>query len=482
VLQGAKKAAVERLASLGSIAAVALLLKFWGQNPFGDHATYALATAAALSFAHPGLGPAALLAYLAFSLALSGGIWFVLALLILPAAAFSIRFWPQSALWAIALSTVHLSLVNYVSLAALIFSLQYSTSSLAAALMAFYALAANVKLAAALPPGTLGCGGLVVAVGSAAADGSSLESVSNWFYANFLGPPQLLFQTLVFAVSGAAAAKLSDIDGGKKIAALAPAAAILFAHYAVATKLGLNLDISTVAMPLATALFTVVSRKPTLQRPRQQLPKPPLLLEHLDRAWLALLRLLKQGEKVVLVFGPKGCGKTMLIAEACAASGFEVAYDGDFRGKVVHIESAEHIPDLEEQVFSALKRGARCVVLETSRPIVVAEKLKRINLRKAVYVPPPDKKARARVLEALLGGALEDSQLAELAEATEGYSLKALIQLAEQLRKAPTHLNSLNTMSGLQQSGEIPLLTKEELAELERFMLSFNGLLMGFAI
>jgi hypothetical protein len=36
-------------------------------------------------------------------------------------------------------------------------------------------------------------------------------------------------------------------------------------------------------------------------------------------------------------------------------------------------------------------------------------------------------------------------------------------------------------MNGLQQSGEIPLLTKEELAELERFMLSFNGLLMGFA-
>jgi hypothetical protein len=481
VLRGAKKAAVERLASLGFIAAVALLLKYWGQNPLGDHAIYALATAAALSLAHPGLGPAALLAYLAVSLALSGGIWSVLALLLLPAAAFSIRFWPQSALWAIALSTVHLSLVNCLSLAALIFSLQYSTPSMAAALMAFYALAANVKLAATLPPGTLGCGGLVIAVGSAAADGFSLESISNWFYANFLGPPRLLFQTLVFAVSGAAAAKLSDIEGGREIAALAPAAAILFAHYAVATNLGLNLDTLTVATPLATALFTVVSRKPTLRRSSRPQPKPPLLLEHLDRAWLALNRLLKQGEKVVLVFGPKGCGKTMLIAEACAASGFEVAYDGDFRGKVVHIENAEHLPDLEERVFGALRRGARCVVLETSRPIAVAQKLKRIHLRKAIYVPPPDKKARARILEALLGGALEDSQLTNLAESTEGYSLKALIQLAERLRKAPTHLDSLNTSSGLQ-CGEIPLLTKEELAELERFMLSFDGLLMGFAI
>lgn len=481
MFQGAKKAVIERFASLGFTIALALLLKFWGQDPTGDLAAYALAIAAALSLAHPGLGPTTLLAYLTFSLALCGGVWSVLALMILPAIAFSIRFWLQSALWAVALSTVQLGLVNYASLAVLIFSLQYSTSSLAAALMAFYALAANIKLAVTLPPGTLGSGGLVVAAGSAAAGSSLLESISDWFYANFLGPPRLLFQALVFAVSGAAAVKLSAIDGGKRFAVLAPAAAILFAHYAITAKLGLNLDFSTVATPLAAALLTVVaSPKPVLRRPRRPPPKPPLLLEHLDRAWLALFRLLNQGEKVVLVFGPKGCGKTMLVAEVCAASGLEIAHDGDWQGKVVHIENAESFPNLEAQVLNVLKKGARCVVLETSRPVALASKLKSIRLRKAVYVPPPDRKARARILDNLLGNALEKKRLAELADSTEGYSLKALIQLSEQLRKTLSASDALSAVDRLRQIEVSPLLTKEELAELERFMLSFKGLLMGF--
>jgi hypothetical protein len=473
-------AAAERLASLGSVAALYALFGLYGLGP-ANVTVHVLVVACALSLVHPGLGPTALLAYLSSSLALGGGIWLVLALALMLPAAVAIRYWPQAALWLAAiLAAYRADAVSYIALAALVYSLRRATPSSAAALMAFYALAVNVKLAVSLPPGAVGCGGLVVAAALREAGRQPLELVSDWFYSNFLGPPHLFFQMLVYAIGGAATVKGSQSFG--RAAAPLSAAAISLAHYAIAVKVGLIPDPAALAVvPLATALLAVAPRSLQLRRAPPQVPPPPPLLEHLSSAWIALYRLVKRGERLLLVFGPRGCGKTVLIAEVCAASGLELARDGDCRGKVVHVENAESVTDLEKCVERALRMGARCVVLETSRPAAVAQKLQGLPLRKAVYVPPPDQAARARILRLLLGARLGSRQLAELAEATEGFSLRALIRLAEYIREGHAIEDALRAASELQLSGTTPLLTVEELREIENFTSSFKGLVMGFA-
>jgi len=475
-----KLSIAERLASLASVAALSALWKLWGFGPTNP-AAGELAIVCALSLAHPGLGPAALLAYLSLSLAPSSGVWLVLALTLALPAAMAFRFWLQAALWLAALLAVHrANAVSYVALAALARSLQQATPSAAAALMAFYALAANLKLAASLPPGTIGCSGLVVAAALTGEGERPLELIGEWFRLNFLGAPRLLFQAAVYAVSGAAVVKGSLVVG--RAAAPLSVAAVSLAQYAVAARLGLNPDLaSVVTAPLMTALFSLAPRSLRLKRESLRIPEPPPLLEHLNAAWIALYRLLKRGERVLLVCGPRGCGKTALIAEVCAASGLELARDGDFRGKIVHVENAENVADLEGFVKRALRMGARCVVLETSRPAVVAQKLKGLSLRKAVYVPPPDQAARARILQLLLGTKLDRQRLLELASATEDFSLRALIHLAECIRGGCTVEDTLQVVNSFRSSGVAPLLTEEELKEIQEFTCSFKGLLMGFA-
>ena len=475
-----KLAVAERLASLSSVAALFALSRLCGLGP-ANATVHALMVICALSLAHPGLGPAAFLAHLSLSLALSGGIWLVPALALMFPAAVAVRFWPQAVLWLAALLAAHRAdVMSYAALAALVYSLRRVTPSSAAALMAFYALAANVKLAASLPPGTIACSGLVVAAALTGARRHSLELVGDWFYSNFLGPPHLFFQMVVYAIGGAATVKGSLSVG--RLAAPLSAAAVSLAQYAVATRLGLNPDLASVAaVPLVTALLSLAPRSLKLKRAPPRVPKPPPLLEHLSSAWLALYKLLERGERVLLVYGPRGCGKTMLIAEVCAASGLELAQNGDCRGKIVHVENAESVADLEELVKRTLKMGARCLVLETSRPAAVAQKLKGLPLRKAVYVPPPDQAARARILQLLLGAKLEEQQLLELADATEGFSLRALIRLAERIRGGCAIEDALQAVNSLRSSGAAPFLTGEELKEIEEFTCSFKGLLMGFA-
>lgn len=481
MLKGAGRAVLERAAGLCSIAVSTALLKLWNP-PVAPPITIALA-AFALALLQPGLGHAATLAYVFCRLALSGGIWLTLALLILPVAVISVRQWVQSALWLAALSTLNAEVASGVAVAAMFLSLRYSTPSTAAALAALYVVSAGIRLSASLPPGGLGSGGFVVARGFAASD-SPFESVYHWFRANLLGPPYLLFESAIYAVGGAAAAKLNAADGGKRsLAAVAPVAAALLAHYSIAAKLGLSVDPLPAAAALATALAGCAQHVPTLrlgrERARRPPPQPPPLLQHLERAWTALLTLLRRGERVILVFGPRGCGKTLLIAEACAASGLELTRDGDVRGRVVHVENAESVARLGEYVVNALRRGARCVILETARPLALAQKLGGLRVDKAIYVPPPDREARTRILALLLGGVLERSQLEKLAEATEGYSLKALMHLAERLRERPG--NALEVVEELRRDPRAPTLAVEELIDLERFMLLFKGLMAGFA-
>jgi len=208
---------------------------------------------------------------------------------------------------------------------------------------------------------------------------------------------------------------------------------------------------------------------------------PPHLPPHLHQAWTSICEMLRAGERLILVFGPPGCGKTALVREACAACGLELSSlkgAEDVRGKVVHIENAESVPGLDTVVRNAIKAGARCVILETRRPRLVLARVGGTRLVKAVYTPPPDAEARREILKRLLGES-HQGLIDLLGDAVQAYSLRGLMRLAASVRRKSEGRGEALDVAGAVHNVP-PDLTPEDLAECENFVATFHGVITGF--
>lgn len=389
----------------------------WGLLP-----PLSLALVAGLS---PRLGVAALYLLAAYTTSTAGGLSTMRGILLIPLAALSLRIWPQTILWLLALNFVSAPLLNCILLAILVTSLQFAAPDASSLLMVLYAVEVNLKLTEKAPPSALVGAGFVFARGLPQSASGRPGDVWLWAESNLLGTPRFLALVAVYAASGALVSKL----GSSKLRLVAPlpsSALISLTYCLVVIESGYAPSALALVLPVTTVLVQLAALTRGVGLRRRLMPEPPLLLSHLRPAWTRLIDLLRRGERVILVLGSRGCGKTLLIAEACAALGLEITRGKPRRGRVVHIEEG---PDLLQHVESALKEGARSVVIEASKSPPLPQGL----IRNAVYVPSPDRGARFHVLTYLIGRRVRLSTIQVLAKATEGCSLRALIALSSRV-------------------------------------------------
>lgn len=474
-----RKVLAERVISFLAVLALSGLLEIRGVAAF-EAVTYSRLLIASLSLGHPGLGPATLLAYLAYFSATSNGLGPLQSILIIPVAALSIRYWVQAILWIASLGLLSMSPLNYAALGALIFSLRHVTPSFAATLVAFYALTANVILYSTLPPGSIACEGFVVVMKPHSPNQSVAGAVGNWLFSNLLGPPNLLLLVLVYAASGASVPRLNKLEAGERVAPLVSILTMLISYNFAAGKLGLTVSPFIIVAPTTSFILAIITNPPSLKSPARPLPEPPILLAHLNRAWVSLYHFLKKGEKIILVFGPRNCGKTLLITEVCAALGLKTTGGRDNRNQVIHVAVTDGISDLNVHLKELVDRGVRSIVIETNRPTEVVSYLG-IPINRAVYVHPPHKEARINLLRIILGGVLSREQIIELGEKTEAYGLITLIKLSEKIKDYIS--KGIDGKRAVKQAlDEIkPDINIEDLLECEKFIVSYKGLLAGFA-
>lgn len=474
-----RRVLAERGVSFLAVLALSELLEIKGVATF-EAVTHSRLLIASLSLGHPGLGPATLLAYLAYFSATSEGLGPLQSILIIPVAALSIRYWVQAILWVATLGLLSMSPLNYAALGALMFSLRHVTPSFAATLVAFYALTANVILYSTLPPGSIACEGFVVVMKTQSLNQSVAGAVGNWFFSNLLGPPNLLLLVLVYAASGASVPRLNKLEAGERVAPLVSILTMLISYYFAAGKLGLTISPFVVVAPTTSFILAITINPPSLKSPIRPLPEPPVLLAHLNRAWISLYHFLKKGEKIILVFGPRNCGKTLLITEVCAALGLKTLDGRDSGSQVIHVAVTDGISDLSVHIKGLLDKGVRSVVIETTRPTEVVSNLG-FPISKAVYVHPPHREARINLLRITLGGVLSSEQIIELGEKTEAYGLITLIKLSEKIKDyiSKGMDSEIAIMKALYEIK--PDITIEDLLECEKFIVSYKGLLTGFA-
>ncbi|MEM1690645.1 MAG: hypothetical protein QXF05_03700 [Thermofilaceae archaeon] len=479
--------AVQVKRALTERAIVSLVLLALGYLTFrgdlsGEHGMLLL-VGLLLSLVLPGLGVAAF----AFPMLMYAGNGHPLTLLLAaPVVVLAFRFWPQACAW---LASVGLEdpLASYLATTALLFSLKFASPNAAAFLMFFYVLSAGFKLARSVPPGSAGCQRLVVARGLANLPESDwVELAGEWFFTNLIGPPRLLLLALTYAAAGAAASKLQRLEA-TRLAGVLPSLVIVLALNVVASTIGVKPGVEPLIVLAGALVMTLLAELRRVKLPsrrlavRRAMRAPRTVLPHMEGAWTALCKMLAGGERLLLVFGPSGCGKTLLVRETLKACRLRVADRSRFKGKVVHLENAESEWNLDETIRKLLISGAKCVVLETSRPLTLLGRLKTVLPRKAVYVMPPDENARSRLISQELAGLADENTVAWLAEATQRYSLRGLMKLLESIKAHVQNGSELGQAIAVALQAVPPDLSYEELAECERFITTFKGMVAGFS-
>lgn len=467
---------------IASLALAALGYVALGSTFFSEHSLLLL-VGLVLSLIQPGLGVAAL----AFPILIFRGFGHPLVLLLVaPVSVLALRFWPQACAWVAAIGVDEL-IVNYAALIALAFSLKFASPGAAAILMFFYALSAGLKLSLMLPPGVLECRLLVVAQGLASVNDSDwIALAGEWFFTNLLGPPRLLLLALTYAAAGAAASKLRKLEASR-LAGVLPAAITALALNIVAGSTGIKLNMEPIAVLAGSIALTAVAELGRVRLPRRKMPSrntvrpPPEVLPHLEHAWAALCEMLTSGERLLVVFGPSGCGKTFVVRTAVKACKLKIADPLSLKGRVVHVENAEEARDLDGLVMRVLASGARCVVLETRRPLTTLGRLRSMSPRKAVYIMPPDESARSRLLDRALVGLVDESIIAWLADVARRYSLRGLMRLVENVKTRTQNSSELTQAVTVALQEVQPDLSYEELEECERFITTFRGIVAGFS-
>ncbi|MEM0344444.1 MAG: hypothetical protein QXP94_02840 [Thermofilaceae archaeon] len=436
-----------------------------------------------LSLVLPGLGVAAF----ALPMLMYVGEGHPLTLLLTaPVVVLALRFWPQACAW---LASVVLEdpLVSYLAATALLYSLKFASPNAAAFLMFFYVLSAGFKLARSVPPGSVGCQRLVVARGLASLPESDwVELAGEWFFTNLIGPPRLLLLALTYAAAGAAASKLQRLEA-TRLAGVLPSLVIVLALNVVASTMGVKPGVEPLIVLAGTLVMTLLAEVRHVKLPSKRLAGrravrvPRTVLPHMKGAWVALCEMLAGGERLLVVFGPSGCGKTLLVREALKACRLKMADRSRFKGKVVHLEKAESEQNLDETIRKLLISGAKCVVLETNRPLTLLGRLKTALPRKAVYVMPPDENTRGKLISQGLAGLADENTVAWLVEATQRYSLRGLMKLLESIMAHIQNGNGLEQAIAVALQDVPPDLSYEELAECERFITTFKGIVAGFS-
>lgn len=478
---GVQRAIAERVASaLVSLALGHVILR--DSASFTTLETrFALLVVATLSLIHPGFGAAVLMLLSTSAESLINPLPLFLTA---PAAVLAFRFWPQALAW-LAATNMKETPLSYCALTALVFLVKFATPSAAAFFMAFYTLSVGLRLSLSTPAGKVGCWGLVAARGLAGSPvRNSLELTSKWFFENLDCPPCLPLLALAHAASGAAASKLERL-GAQKLAGMVPPLAMILALYILVSPLGVQPDPRLLAVPAGSATASIIVGvakrvKLPVRKPQLRVGLPHGIAPHLEQAWTALYETLSGGERILLVFGPQGCGKTTLVRKACAACRLRIADFRSVKGRAVHIERAETLPGLAALIGRSLASGAKCVILETSRPQALLSKLGSLPVRKAIYVPPPDEEARKRVLQQALQGLAREDLIMELARSTQAYSLRGLTILSEAIKgRIEDGLSAEQAVASALRETQ-PDLALSDLLECESFIASFRGIVAGF--
>ncbi len=460
------------LAAAATLGLGYLALLSWGVR--SSEAQLVPLTAAALSLAHPGLGAAALLTLLSAGEPMPA----VELLLAAPVAVLAFRYWRQALVWALAVLLSGRNPLGAALFGALLYSLAAAPPRVAATYAAFYALLTSFRWALMMPAGALSWKGAVIVEGLGGLSGSSeLEALSAWLRTNVVGRPRLLLVTLIYAAVGAAVAR-GGRGVGKVAAWLVPPLIAAAAIHLQATTLGLSVGHGPTAMLAAYGALAATELRRLAARAPRALRQPPLA-PSLVQPWRGLCGVLRGGGRLVVVFGPPRCGKSTVVREALRACGLPSYRRAEGR-EVLHIEGAEAVPELAARVEELLERGARAIVLESSRPLALLSSLQGLRVEAAVYVPPPDEESRRLIIERAAGGLLGREEVGRLARATAAYSLGALNALCDLVVKRVRE--GLEPERAIELAlGELPGdLTPEDVLECEAFIQSFKGVVVGF--
>ncbi|MEM1508734.1 MAG: hypothetical protein QW291_06400 [Thermofilaceae archaeon] len=437
-----------------------------------------------MSVVHPGLGPAGVLVIYAYNLVEKGGINLIKAILFLLPIGLSFRYWIQVTLWTFAVITIPASLSNAVILALFLTVIQNCTVGSAAALLATYAIYVSLELYTLLPTGVVGSMGLVVSMGGYTnALARSSEIAGDWIFTNLIGPPSMIVQAIVYAASGATASKLKEAVGKAWMASLASTSILLMSFLIFSKKFNIHPTIHVMVTPLVGIATSLLFKHRNLRiTNRISELTPSNQFEHLANAWEALNENLRYGEKIILVFGPGGCGKTHLVTSVCKAQRLKLSINKlKGKGEVVLLEHAEQLYSINKFINKLLMHGVRSIILECRDPAQIIRYFKELKVLKAVYVPPPDINARLMVLINELEDVLPGYLIEFIATSTEMYSIRALLELAKYVKELIVNGIELQEAVKKALSQVKPDIQPSELANIEKFIVNFEGIITGFA-
>jgi SpoVK/Ycf46/Vps4 family AAA+-type ATPase len=224
--------------------------------------------------------------------------------------------------------------------------------------------------------------------------------------------------------------------------------------------------------------------------------------------------------KGLLLFGPPGCGKTMIVKAAAneLKSAFLVLSGADLNKKgysnavrvvketfnrareqspaIIFIDEIEAIAPEREiyggnivaQILTEMDgmRELKGVMLigATNRPSMIDSAMMRPGrFDKILYIPPPDLPARAQIFSLNLGDSGKDVSIDELAKTAAGFSgaditsicQEAKMQIVRERIRSPNSVRKLSTTELLNIiRSRRPSITRTQLAEFERFVQEYG--------